>query len=165
MHIPQYIIKDKQAFTKGMRMAGKPIDMAKKLKGETELLHLVDSDALKGMPTNLDVYNSLTFVINVQVECAPKEEIVKKLLSLKCRVVLPPSFDTSNLKEKKLLVAKFGKDYDGKADGFHDVIIEDADDGSVERFSSYGKRVMVYEADYQLLKKTKKLVWGVISSS
>lgn len=170
LRIPLFILKDKQAFTRkggALSLAGKPMDIAKRLKEEgTKLIHIVDSDALKGLPTNLDVYDNLTYIVNVQVECAPKDDIVRKLLSLRCRVVLSPSFDTSALKEKKLLVAKIPVAYDGDAEGFHDVVLEHADNGSVSRFSSLGKRVLVFEADYPKLEtRNQKLVWGIISSS
>jgi hypothetical protein len=163
-------LRDKQAFRKeggAMRLAGKPIDIAKAHKQDgVKLIHIVDLDALSGIPKNLDVYDNLTFIINVQVECAPKAEMVMKLLSLKCRVVLPPSFDASGLREKKLLVAKIPKGYAGDAGGFHDVVLEDADAASVMRFDSLGKRVIVYEEAFARLDAgCRTLVWGVISSS
>lgn len=170
LSIPLFLMKDKQLFTKragALLLAGKPIDIAKELKGKgVRLVHIVDNDALRGLPTNLDVYDNLTYVINVQVECAPKKDIVMKLLSLGCRTVLPPSFDASGLKEKKLLVAKIPIAYDGDAEGFHDVVLEHAEDENVRRFSSLGKRVLVFEPDYPKLEsRNQKLVWGVISSS
>ncbi|MEW6036359.1 MAG: HisA/HisF-related TIM barrel protein [Candidatus Micrarchaeota archaeon] len=170
MRIPVMYLRDKQAFRKeggAMRLAGKPLNVAKAFKEDgVKLIHIVDIDALSGLRNNLDVYDNLTFIINVQVECAPRADIVMKLLSLKCRVVLPPSFDASGLKEKKLLVAKIPKDYPGDAGGFHDVLLEDADDASVRRFHSLGKRVIVHEEGYGKLDAgCRKLVWGVISSS
>ena len=42
--------------------------------------------------------------------------------------------------------------------------MEDADDASVERFDSLGKRVIIYEKDKDKLKSMKK-IWGVISTS
>lgn len=169
LRIPLLILKDKQAFRRhagALMLAGKPIDIAKRLKEEgTKLIHIVDSDALKGLPTNLDVYDNLTYIVNVQVECAPKDGIVRKLLSLRCRVVLPPSFDTSALKERKLLVAKIPGGYGGDAEGFHDVVLEHADSATVKRFSSLGKRVIVFEENYTELETgDRKLIWGVISS-
>jgi len=146
-----------------LSLAGKPLDLAKDLKaGGVILVHLIDTEALNGMPNNLDVYNGLTYIINVQVECAPKDSLVKKLLSLGCRVVLPPSFDATPYKEKKLLVAKIPKGYKGDAGGFHDVILEEADDAEMERFSKLGKRLIIYEKDE---KDVKTKPWGVISSS
>ncbi|MFH0737654.1 MAG: hypothetical protein V1827_03810 [Candidatus Micrarchaeota archaeon] len=170
LKIPVYFIKDKQAFERkggSLSLAGKPLDLAKRLKGEgVVLMHLIDTEALNGMPNNLDVYNGLTYIINVQVECAPKDSLVKKLLSLGCRVVLPPSFDATPYKEKKLLVAKIPKGYDGEAVGFHDVILEDADEKEMGRFTKLGKRIIIYEKDHAKLGTgNRKLPWGVISSS
>lgn len=158
MEIPLIYLKDKQAFTKKggfLRLLGNPVDTAKKIMGKGyKLIHIVDEDALKGLSKNMDVYDALTYFINVQVECAPDEELVKKLLSLRCRVVLPPDTDISGYEEKNLLVAKIPKGYAGKAKNFQDVILEDS--SLVEKFAS--KRVMVYE-------KSDKKVWGTILSS
>jgi hypothetical protein len=166
LKIPLIYLRDKQAFTKegGMlRLAGKPLELAKEKKASgCRLLHIVDSDALSGLQNNLDIYDNLTYIINVQVECAPEPGIVMKLLSLKCRVVLPPSFDTSRIDEKRLLVAKITPDYGGDAEGFHDVVLEDADEESAQRFAALGKRVIIYEKDRE---KVKMKVFGVISSS
>ncbi len=158
MRIPLIYIKDKQVFSKKegiLRFIGKPVDVAKKIKEQGyKLIHIVDEDALAGTPTNLDVYDSLTYFINVQVECAPDDKLVKQLLTLRCRVVLPPGeLDVSGIKEKQLLVAKVPKNCEMPVDDFHDVVLEDA--GEIKKFSSMGKRVMVYE-------KTKEKVWGVI---
>ena len=166
MRIPLICIKDKQAFRKEdtlLRFIGNPIELARKFKKEGyKLIHIVDLDALSGISTNLDMYDSLTYIINVQVECAPNENLVKKLLSLKCRVVLPPSdLDLSSIREKKLLVAKVSKPETDVKD-FHDVVVEDADDALVKTFASIGKRVIIYEKDRE---KVKGDVWGVIISS
>jgi len=165
LRIPLIYIKDKQAFRKEdtlLRFIGSPVELARKFKKEGyKLIHIVDLDALSGVSTNLDIYDSLTYIINVQVECAPDEGLVKKLLSLKCRVVLlPSSLDLSALREKKLLVAKVSKQED--VGDFHDVVVEDADDALVKTFASMGKRVMIYEKDHE---KVKEKVWGVIVSS
>jgi len=166
LQIPVIYLRDKQAFRKDggmLRIAGKPIDIAKGHKGDgCVLIHIVDYDALNGSQANIDIYDNLTFIINVQVECAPDPSLVMKLLSLKCRVVLPPSFDTSAIAEKRLLVAKIPAGYAGDAEGFHDVLLEDADEASVMRFGGLGKRVLIYEKDR---KKVKSKVFGVISSS
>lgn len=165
--IPLIYVKDKQAFIKErgiLRLLGKPIDIANNLKEEGyKLIHIVDLDALDGLSTNLDIYDALTYFINVQVECAPKEQLVKKLLSFRCRVVIPPSnLDLSAIKEKNLLVAKFSKETKGNLEDFHDVLIEDADDNSVKKFKKLGKRVLVFEKDKE---KIKEDVWGVVTSS
>jgi hypothetical protein len=164
LRIPLIYVREKQAFRKddgAMRLLGKPVDVAKRLKEQGhKLLHIVDQDALKGLSTNLDIYDALTYFINVQVECAPDDTLVKKLLSLKCRVVLQPSgLDLSGIKERKLLVARIRRGSEKPLDDFHDVIIEDADDASVKRCRSLGKRVMVFEKD-----KVEEEVWGTIIS-
>jgi hypothetical protein len=170
LDIPLVFIRHKQVFKKGMlTLMGKPIDVAKKLKaGGCTLIHIVDEDALAGNSSNLDIYDHLTYFINVEVECAPKEEIVHKLLSLKCRVVLaaPLLPALSGFREKKLLVAKVPHDYAGGLEGFHDVIIEGADDAAVERFAAMGKRVIVYREDFDKLgPKARGMAWGAISTS
>lgn len=166
MDIPIIYLRDKQAFRKEghmLRLAGKPLDMAKELKkGGCMLIHIVDMDALSGMTKNLDIYDNLTYVINVQVECAPEPALIMKLLSLKCRVVLPPSAPIASMKEKRLLVARIPGGYAGDAEGFHDVILEDADDALVRRFAALGKRVIIFQKDRE---KVKEKVFGVISSS
>lgn len=157
MLIPYFVIKDKQAFIDDesmLRLLGNPIELAKRYrKGGYKLLHIIDADALKGLSRSLDIYDKLTFFINVQVECANDERLVRKLLSLKCRVVLPPDADTSAYREKSLLVAKIPGDYEGEADAFRDVILQDAK--QIRRFTLLGKRVMVYG-------KTDVKVWGSI---
>jgi hypothetical protein len=166
LRIPLIYLKDKQVFRKKsgfLRLIGKPLGIAKELKtAGYELIHIVDQDALSGLTKNLDVYDGLTYVINVQVECPPAESLVCKLLTLKCRVVLPPSFDVSAFHEKRLLVAKIPKDYTGDAEGFHDVILDEASDSEIDRFAALGKRVIIYDKDE---KKMNKDVWGVITSS
>ncbi len=163
MKIAQIVVKDKQAFSRAggvLRFLGSAVDIAKKLKEEGfKLIHIIDEDALSGSSTNLDVYDTLTCFVNVQVECAPKEEMIKKLLSLRCRVVLDPETDVSKYSEKNLLVAKIKADYCGNLDGFHDLVLEGADEQSIEKFSKLGKRIMVSSE-----VKTKQKVWGKISN-
>jgi hypothetical protein len=92
----------------------------------------------------------------VQVECAPKEDIIRKLLSLRCRVVLPPETDISSYEEKNLMVAKLPEGYNGKAEGFKDVIVMNETDA--ERMVGLKKRVILMgEAG------TTKKLWGTIS--
>ena len=169
LDIPLVFIRHKQVFREDMlTLLGKPVDVAKRLKeGGCRLIHVVDEDALSGNSSNLDIYDHLTYFINVEVECAPKEDIVRRLLSLKCRVVLSPPLPASlsGFREKKLLVAKVPRDYSGSLEGFHDVIVADADDAAVARFAAMGKRVMVYRKDLDRLGKVKEALWGVISTS
>ncbi len=161
--IAQIIVKDKQAFSRTggvLRFLGSAVDIAKKIKDDGfKLIHIVDEDALSGSSTNLDVYDNLTCFINVQVEGFSKDEMIKKLLSLRCRVVLPPETDVSKYSEKNLLVAKVKAGYSGNLDGFHDVILENADEPSIQKFSKLGKRIIIYSE-----LKTKQKVWGKISN-
>jgi len=174
LKIPVIFIRDKQAFAQDMLSSlGKPIDVAKRMKEDGyKLIHIVDLDALNGNTANLDIYDKLTYFINVQVECAPKDAIIKKLLSLKCRIVLDsPAPGFSLLKEKNLLVAKIKSIEEAKKKGFglsdfHDVILENASDEEIEKITALGKRVLVLDSDYERLKpKNRKLVWGIILSS
>lgn len=168
LRIPQIFLRDKQAFRKEggiMKLMGKPLDYAKEQKGSgCKLIHIVDLDAQKGMQNNLDVYNNLTYIINVEVECAPEQGMITRLLNLKCRVVLPPDADIGGMREKKLLVAKVPDGYHGDAGGFHDVILESATEAGVSRFLKLGKRVIIYEKDEGNIKN-KKSLFGIISSS
>ncbi len=163
--IPILYIKDKQVFAKegGMlRLMGKPIDVVKKLqKKGFKLVHFVDSDALVGITTNMDTYDALTYFINIQVECAPNPVFIKKLLSIKCRVVLPAEHLPSE--KNKLLVGKVRKGYDGKAEGFGDVII-DHDPSLVQKFIKLGKRVIVFEGSKNYSKECSKEIWGLLLS-
>jgi len=163
MEIPLIYLKDKQAFVKKqktMRFIGKPIDIAKKLKDKGYiLLHIVDLDAKKGMETNFDVYDKLTFFINIEVECGEKEHFIKRLLEIKARVVidLPSEINLAKFaKQKRLLVGKIKKGYSGDAKQVHDVILEKPDEELISRFRK--RRLILY--DY----KGKEKVWGVISS-
>lgn len=164
--IPLLYIKDKQVFTKKdgiLRFVGKPLNVAKDLKENYKLIHFVDADAISGLSNNLDMYSGLTFFINIQVECAPKLEFVSKLLALKCRVVLDVSAeDTLPLKNlnKNLLVAKISKNYQGKAEFFKDVILQDYDEVAVKKFTELGKRIIVYENEKTKISKP----WGIIVS-
>lgn len=159
-------MRDKQLFTKKdgiLRLAGKPLDIAKELKEQGyKLIHFVDMDALSGRNTNLDVYSGLTYFINVQVECLPKLDILQKLMTLKCRVVLFPTAELapSASINPNLMVAKIVTGYNGEANGFRDVILENYDEANAIKFLKLGKRIIIYED--QKPKKTKD-IWGLIS--
>jgi hypothetical protein len=165
MKVPLLYLRDKQVFTKAggaMHILGKPLGVAKDMKEQgIKLIHFVDLDGMSGMSNNLDVFDGLTFIINVQVEVAPRENLVRKLLSLKCRVVLPPDAPVDGYRDKNLLVARIPPGYSGDAAGFHDVILEDADEKTAKRFVGLGKRVMIFEKDASKVKDA----WGIISSS
>jgi len=166
VEIPSFFIKDKQAFDSSMRFLGKPIDMCKRLKKEgIKLVHIIDRDALKVMENNFDVYDHLTQFINIDIEIAPKEEWVIKLLTIKARVVigLPCAADLKKFKEKKLVVGKIAPDFCDDVSMVHDLIIDCADDNCIIKFHKTGKRLIVYDSDYQKLETdNQKLIWGVL---
>lgn len=160
LEIPVFYVKDKQAFSKKhgiMKMLGNPIHLARRLASEgTKLIHIIDEDAKKGMATNLDVYDKLTCFINIEVECGESEAIIEKLLLVKARVVLrlPGGLDLARWKEKKRLLAGIAApDYNGDADGVHDVLLEQADEKQMKRFIGLGKRVILPETEDIRLKK------------
>lgn len=166
LRIPIIYIKDKQAFTKKngvLRLLGNPVHIVREMaKQGTKLIHMIDEDAKKGVATNLDVYDKLTYFINVEVECGEHESIVEKLLGMKARVVLrlPTKLDLNKWKEKeRLLVGIVGPDYKGNANGVHDVILEQADEEKVKRFLELGKRVIVHETGD---KELETLCWGLL---
>jgi len=168
LKIPIIYVKDKQASRKDqgmLRLIGNPVFVARDMKQEgVKLIHIIDEDAKRGISNNLDIYDKLTFFINIEVECSENEMILGKLLEKKVRVVikLPAKTDLSKWKgNERLLVGIAPSGYNGDAQGVHDVIIEDADDKKVERYAALGKRIIVNEADYKKLK-TKKKVFGVL---
>ncbi|MEW6528990.1 MAG: hypothetical protein AB1391_03820 [Candidatus Micrarchaeota archaeon] len=85
------IIRDKTAFAEEsgvLKQIGKPIDIINSIAKDIKLIHVVDLNAKLGNTTNFDLYNHMTYKINIEVEMPPKERIIKKLLDMKARVVL-----------------------------------------------------------------------------
>ncbi|MDO8553679.1 MAG: hypothetical protein Q7S22_02640 [Candidatus Micrarchaeota archaeon] len=161
-------LKDKQFFAivdGARRFLGKPMDVGKKLKKEGyDLLHIIDEDLKRDSDTNFDAYNSLTYLMNVEVECGDKDKLLIKLLTVKVRIVvkLPTKLDLGKYKESKLLVGSIDADFDGNVEHVNDLIIESATNESIEKFSK-SNRILVYEKDFDKLnEKSKKKVFGVI---
>ena len=141
------IIRDKLIFTEeqgSIRQLGKPMDILRRLAEETKLLHIVDMNALNGNMTNFDVYDHMTYALNIEVECAPREEQVKKLIARGARAVfrLPCALDLSAFgKNRRLLVGKTnGTDTN---DDVFDYYIESEDIKIVEKVCKL-KRTIVY---------------------
>jgi len=159
MKIPLIYLKDKQAFVKKdgvMRFIGKPLDIAKKMKGEGHiLLHIVDLDETE---SNFDIYDKLTYFINIEVECGENEHLIKRLLEINARVVviLPSKLDLKKY-NKRLLVGKINTEYEGNAEDVHDIILEKPTEELFLRFKD--RRLIVYD-NY----KGKEKVWGIIFS-
>jgi uncharacterized protein related to proFAR isomerase len=168
LDIPLFYVKDKQAYRMdhgSLRMMGNPTQLVKKLaeKG-AKLIHIVDLDAKRGTTSNMDIYDKLTYFVNIQVECSTKKDMIERLIGVKARVVLELGPDLSEWKKsERLLVGVAKPDYKGGAEGVHDVIIEDATEESTARFLELGKRILLSDSDYDKLdKKKQKLVWGVL---
>lgn len=148
-------LKDKQAFTKEnglLRLLGKPIDIAKQWKKDgIGLLHIIDLDALKGLGTNFDVYDKLSYIMHVEVECGEHPTFIEKLLTINTRVVLslPSKLDLEKFTDnRRSLVGKISPDFDGSTEQVHDLLIENATLQSVQKFAKSGKRVLIYKKDY-----------------
>ncbi len=139
--VPKLMIKQKQAFSiRGPvpKILGNAVDVCKNL--DAKLIHIIDKDALAGSLTNFDVYDRLTYNVNVQVEIKPSENMIKKLIAINCRVVVPP-IDLSSFDHKNRFVATISKD-DSVPIFFRDVLIEDFEPSCLEKFKE--KRIMAY---------------------
>ncbi|MFH2106846.1 MAG: HisA/HisF-related TIM barrel protein [Candidatus Micrarchaeota archaeon] len=126
LKIPVMYVKDKQAFTmrrEVLKLIGKPIDLAKKMKEDgVKLIHIIDLDAEKGNTTNFDMYNKITYFLNIEIE-TNNEKAIHQLLGIRCRIVvkLPSKLDLGKL-EKRLLVGRVdSKDIDTRK--VYDVIV------------------------------------------
>ncbi|MBI5223262.1 hypothetical protein HY990_02475 [Candidatus Micrarchaeota archaeon] len=168
MEVPILVIKDKQAFSTDGRVIGNPVFVARRFFDDgAKLIHIIDRDALMGLSTNMDIYDKLTYFVNVQVECAQNLPLIHKLLSFKCRVVIrsPFSLDFSALEEKKLLVLMISNPADLKVSGdFFDLILADYSPDLFESALKLKKRIMVFGKDLENVpEKYQKKIFGVIS--
>jgi len=168
--IPFFIVKDKQGFRKDegtLRQIGNPTQLVRKLADSgAKLIHIVDLDAKIGSAANMDIYDKLTYFVNIQVEIGENENMVERLIGVKARVVLalPTKLDLSKWKKnERLFVGLVGPDYKGNAEGVYDVIIENADNEAIKRFSILKKRIIVFSTDYEKINaSSRKLVWGIL---
>jgi uncharacterized protein related to proFAR isomerase len=72
IRIPLVYLKDKQFYVKQkgvLRILGNAVEIAKELGSRYRLLHIVDLDLKKGSTANFDIYDKLTYFVNIQVEC------------------------------------------------------------------------------------------------
>ena len=159
-------LKDKQFFEKTsgmMRLIGKPIETAKKLKERGfELIHIIDVDAQRGTETNFDVYDKLTYIMNIELECE-NEKFMHRMLEMNVRFViqLPANIDLKKFSDKKRrLVGKLDAHYNGSVNDVYDLLIENANSESVKKYSTLGRRILVYKKDFT--KEMEKFVFGVI---
>jgi hypothetical protein len=161
-------VRGKQAFSKEggiLRLIGKPTDVARDLAGKgRKLIHIIDKEARETSP-NFDVYDTLTTFMNIEVECKTKS-FAMRLIEVKGRAVirLPAKFSLADFSEhERLMVGLAGRSYSGSVDGVHDLIIEEADDAAIAKFSKTKKRLIVHREDYEGLKaENRKKIWGVL---
>ncbi len=141
-------IRDKVAFREEngiLRQVGKPMDILRTFAQDVKFLHIVDLNAKGGNTTNFDLYDHMTYRLNIEVEIAPREELVKRLLSVKARAVLdlPCALDLDKFKESwRLLVGKTnGAEKDKRVADYY---VETDDAGLVKKLAKEGKRVFVF---------------------
>ncbi len=158
-------IKDKQAFTKEkgvLRLIGNPITTTKRLKEQgITLLHIIDIDAQKGLKTHFDIYDKLTYLINIEVDEIKNVEFIEKLLEINARVVLrlPTKLDLKKWKDKiGFLVAKLKDIKDIKGIGaVRDVILENPNELLVAELKKLKKRIIIYKKDYEKIKNKRAI--------
>jgi len=148
---PLIYLQGKKAYRKDLgtlRPMGSAIKVAKKLRERlgTELLHIVDLDALKGKKTNYDIYDHLTFIMYVQVEVRPDPKMVGPLLQMGARVVvdLPTKLDLKQYaSNKRLIVGKISPRYKGSLDDVFDVYLDGDSQARVSELQRKKRRVLV----------------------
>ena len=151
MEVPVIYLKGKKAYTKRLgtlKPMGSAIKIAKRLQERlgTELVHIVDLDALNGKRTNYDVYDHLTFSMYVQVEVKPDPALIKPLLDIDARVVveLPTKVDLKQFAEKKrLLVGKITPRFKGSLDDVYDVYLDGESPPKLQELLRKKRRVFV----------------------
>lgn len=142
------IIQDKLALREQggiLRQAGRPMDILNSLPKDIKLLHVLDLNAKNGNTTNFDLYDHITYALNLEVETSAVEKTVKMLLARKARVVLelPCALDLGKFAESRRLFV-------GKTDGkeknkdMHDYYIETEDLPVVKKLAKEGARVLLY---------------------
>ncbi len=159
LEIPLIYIKDKQAFQKtggALKILGNAVEVARRFSEKYKLIHIVDLELEKGITTNFDIYDKLTYFINIQVEC-DDEKIIKHLLGLKARVVIKlPTELPSEKWNKRLLVGMVEDSEDAGA--VHDVILKNPTKDKIKKYEKQGKRIILFQEKWD--KKTE--VWAVI---
>lgn len=149
LKIPLIYLKDKQAFTKEdgtLKFLGKPADLAREWKKEgVKLIHVIDLDAMNKNSVNFDIYDTLTYFINVEIEGITDEKAIKKLLEINARVVveLPTNFKLSKFSDKKrLLVGKITNQKDITDDVF-DIYYCGTEEKAAEKLLKTKRRIIL----------------------
>ncbi|MBD3389451.1 hypothetical protein GF415_00660 [Candidatus Micrarchaeota archaeon] len=151
LEVPLIYLKGKKAYKKKLgtlKPMGSAIKVAKKFKEQlgTELIHVVDLDALQGKKTNYDIYDHLTFSMYVQIEVKPDPKLIKPLLGLNARVVieLPTKLDLKQFEDKKrLLVGKITPRFRGSLEGVYDIYLDGESPAKLRELLKKKKRVFV----------------------
>jgi len=151
MDVPIIYLKGKKAYKKQLgtlKPMGNAIKIAKRLRERlgTELIHVVDLDALAGKKTNYDIYDHLTFIMYVQVEVMPEPRLIKPLLNIGARVVvdIPTKLDLSQFEDKKrLLVGKITPRSKASLTEVHDVYLDGESEAKLKELIKKKKRVFV----------------------
>jgi len=151
LSVPRIYIKGKTAYKKQLgtlKPMGNAIKIAKRLRERlgTELIHIVDLDALAGKKTNYDIYDHLTFIMYVQVEVKPDPKLIKPLLAVGARVVIemPTKLDLAQFEDnKRLLVGKITPRSKSSLDEVYDVYLDGESEAKVKELIKNKKRVFV----------------------
>ncbi len=142
------IIRDKTAFMKEkgiLRRIGKPMDILNNIPKDVKLIHIIDLNVKTGNTTNFDLYNHMTYKINIEVETPAKEEIIKKLFAVKARAVLklPCTIDLKKFAENIRLLVGIVKEKEREENVF-DYYTETNNIKFIKTLVKTEKRVFVY---------------------
>ncbi|MEM0356308.1 MAG: hypothetical protein QW465_00940 [Candidatus Anstonellales archaeon] len=122
MKLGKYVIlKDKQFYTVDMRLIGNAVEITRELANTYNLLHIRDRDLERGVIKNLDIYDKLTYYINVQVEIHRELLELERLLEFQVRLVAIPGIASRYSLYKAIMIDR----YDQLVDNIRDVIISD----------------------------------------
>jgi len=151
LNVPRIYVKGKTAYKKQLgtlKPMGNAIKIAKRLRERlgTELIHIVDLDALEGKKTNFDIYDHLTFIMYVQVEVKPDPKLIKPLLKVGARVVvdMPAKLDLSEFEEnKRLLVGRITPRSKCNLDEVYDVYLDGDSETKLKDLIKKKRRVFV----------------------
>jgi hypothetical protein len=109
------------------RRIGPAMDFAKEAKSSgVEVLHIIDRDLASGQSKNLDIYDSLTQFMHIQVEL-PRVCFVNELSAYNVRIAFVPPNVPVNVNYKfSLLKTDYPKDLD-KYPEFSDILTTNED--------------------------------------
>ncbi len=161
LSVPRIYLKGKTAYRKQLgtlKPMGNAIKIAKRLRERigTELIHIVDLDALKGKKTNYSIYDHLTFIMYVQVEVKPEPKMIKPLLNVGARVVIdmPSKVELKQYEDKKrLLVGRITPRSKCSLEDVYDVYLDGESPLKLKELLKKKKRVFVNKG--QNTKNTK----------